>query len=79
MSKVDELIIAIETLPEEEYVQFRKWFTEKDWLKWDAHLEADSAAGKLDFLVKEALHQKIPVNSVRSKCTGQQTGFGNLS
>ena len=58
MSKVDELKVAIETLPEEEYVQLRTWFTEKDWAKWDSRIEADSASGKLDFLVKEALNQK---------------------
>jgi hypothetical protein len=28
---------------------------EKDWQTWDAQLERDSAAGKLDFLAEEAL------------------------
>jgi hypothetical protein len=31
---------------------------EKDWEKWDRQIEEDSKAGKLDFLVKEALEAK---------------------
>ncbi len=58
MSKVDEIKDAIESLPEEEYVQLRHWFSEKDWQKWDRQLEANVASGKLDFLVKEAFEAK---------------------
>jgi hypothetical protein len=58
MSKVDELKQAIDTLPEEEYIQLRRWFSEKDWQKWDAEIAADSESGKLDFLLKEALEAK---------------------
>jgi hypothetical protein len=39
-------------------VQLRQWFSEKDWLKWDKQIEADAEAGKLDFLVKEALEER---------------------
>jgi hypothetical protein len=49
---------AIETLPDEDYVQLRKWFSGKDWRKWDKRIAADSDAGKLDFLVKEAFDGK---------------------
>lgn len=58
MSKVEEIEAAIESLPEEEYVRLRKWFSEKDWEKWDRQIEADSEAGKLDFLIREALDEK---------------------
>ncbi len=58
MSTVDEIKEAIETLPQEDYTQLRQWFSEKDWQKWDKQIEADSEAGKLDFLVKEALDGK---------------------
>jgi len=54
MSKVDEIKAAIETLQEEEYVQLRQWFSEKDWEKWDREIEEDSESGKLDFLIKES-------------------------
>jgi hypothetical protein len=31
---------------------------EKDWENWDRQIEEDSKAGKLDFLVTEALEAK---------------------
>ncbi len=58
MTKVEEIKVAIQLLPEEEFVQLRQWFSEKDWEKWDRQIEADSASGKLDFLVTEALGEK---------------------
>jgi len=58
MSKVDEIKVAIEALPEEDYVQLRQWFSEKDWEKWDRQIEEDSESGRLDFLIKEALEEK---------------------
>jgi hypothetical protein len=58
MSKVDEIKEAIDTLPEEDYVLLRQWFSEKDWQKWDAQIAEDSGSGKLDFLLKEALEAK---------------------
>ena len=58
MSRVEEIEKAIDALPEEEYIQLRKWFSEKDWQKWDRQIEADSQSGKLDFLRREALEAK---------------------
>ncbi len=58
MSKVDEIKAAIEALPEEDCVQLRQWFSEKDWEKWDRQIEEDSESGRLDFLIKEALDEK---------------------
>jgi len=58
MSKVEEIEAAIESLSEDEYVRIRKWFSEKDWEKWDRQIEADSESGKLDFLIREALDEK---------------------
>ncbi len=58
MSKVEEIEAAIEALSEEEYVRLRKWFSEKDWQKWDRQIKADSESGKLDFLIKEAIDEK---------------------
>ena len=58
MSNVEAIKKAIETLPDEDYAQLRKWFSEKDWRKWDKRIAADSRAGKLDFLVKEAFDGK---------------------
>lgn len=58
MSKVDELKTEIERLPQEEFTELVRWVSEKDWERWDKEIEADSAAGKLDFLVREALEEK---------------------
>jgi len=58
MTRLEELALAIESLAENEYSQFRRWFLERDWEKWDREIEADSTSGKLDFLVKEAQDAK---------------------
>ena len=58
MPKVNEIKAAIEALPEEEYAQLRQWFSERDWQKWDEQIEKDSQAGRLDFLIQEALGAK---------------------
>lgn len=50
--------MAVASLPEEEYCEFRRWFQERDWEKWDRQIEEDSRAGRLDFLAKEALEAK---------------------
>jgi len=58
MSKIDELKTEIERLPENEFTELVRWLSEKDWGRWDQEIEADSEAGKLDFLVREALDAK---------------------
>jgi hypothetical protein len=58
MSKVDELKTEIERLPKDEFTELVRWLSEKDWERWDKEIEADSEAGKLDFLVREALGAK---------------------
>lgn len=58
MSKVDELKADIEKLPGEEIAELFRWLSEKEWENWDAEMKADSQAGRLDFLVKEAADQK---------------------
>ena len=58
MTRVEELGLVVAALPEEEYDRFRCWFLESDWEKWDRQIEADAAAGRLDFLVQEAIQAK---------------------
>jgi hypothetical protein len=58
MSKVEELKSEIERLPEEEFAELFRWLSEKDWARWDNEIAADSEAGKLEFLVSEALDAK---------------------
>ena len=45
---------AVQELPSEELVKFRRWFAQFDEAAWDAQIEADAAAGKLDVLAAEA-------------------------
>ena len=58
MSTVQELKTAIKLLPEEDYDRLRKWFVERDWKLWDIQLKKDSDAGRLNFLIEEAIHEK---------------------
>ena len=58
MSKVEKLKTEIEGLPKEDFVELARWLSEKEWERWDKEIEADSEAGRLDFLVREALDEK---------------------
>jgi hypothetical protein len=55
MSELEKLEEHIEKLSPEALKKFRAWFAEFDAHAWDAQIEADSKAGKLDALVAEAL------------------------
>ena len=59
MTKIEELEIVVDSLPEEEYRRFRRWFLERDWDKWDKQIAEDSTSGKLDILIQEASRAKI--------------------
>ena len=58
MSRIAEIQQAVLDLSEADYLEFRQWFSELDWEKWDRQIEADSSRGKLDFLIAEALEAK---------------------
>ncbi len=55
MSEVEQLEQLIESLSPDNLAKFRAWFVEFDARVWDAQIEADAKAGKLDGLVTEAL------------------------
>jgi hypothetical protein len=58
MSKIDELKADIERLSGEEVAELFRWLSEKEWERWDKEIEADSQAGRLDFLVRGAREEK---------------------
>ncbi|WP_328986297.1 hypothetical protein [Thiorhodovibrio winogradskyi] len=58
MQTLDKIKTEIEALPHCEYMKLWQWFSEHDWDAWDEEIERDSAAGKLDFLIDEALEEK---------------------
>ena len=58
MGKMDDLKAEIERLPSEEFAELFRWLSEKEWERWDGQIEADSQAGRLDFLIQEARQEK---------------------
>ena len=54
MSTVEEVDAALKRMSPEERATFRAWYTEFDADEWDRQLEADAAAGQLDWLIAEA-------------------------
>jgi hypothetical protein len=55
MSTVEEIEAAIKQLSPEEMAAFRAWYAEFDATAWDHQLPEDEAAGRLDWLIQEAL------------------------
>lgn len=55
MTRLETAEQVVAQLSHEELALFRQWFAEFDDKVWDAHIEADAAAGKLDALAEEAL------------------------
>jgi hypothetical protein len=58
MLKLEQLQMEIVALPEKDFARLRRWFAEKDWEQWERQIEADDAAGKLDFLLAKAAEAK---------------------
>jgi hypothetical protein len=55
MSTVQQIEAAVAQLSPEDRVAFRAWFAEFDAKEWDRQIEDDVAAGRLDWLVDEAI------------------------
>lgn len=54
MRKVEHIEQQIRELSPREFSELRAWVIEQDWAKWDAQIEGDAKAGKLDKLIAEA-------------------------
>jgi len=54
MAQVEAIQAEIESLSGEDFARLYQWFVERDWQRWDAQIESDASAGKLDFLREEA-------------------------
>ena len=59
MSRVEEIEAAIDGLPPEEYRRIAEWFRVREQMRWDEQMDADSSAGKLDFLFDEAESESV--------------------
>ena len=55
MTTAEDIEKAVERLPPRELARFRAWFEAFDAERFDAAIERDAKAGKLDSLADEAL------------------------
>ncbi len=55
MIQIELLEQHIAELDDASFSKLRDWFIEFDQMRWDKKMEADSNAGKLDFLINAAL------------------------
>jgi hypothetical protein len=53
MGSIAEIEQAITKLSRREFAELEQWFDAQRNREWDRQLEADSASGALDFLLKE--------------------------
>lgn len=58
MNNVEHIEAAVQRLSPEELATFCAWFAEFEAAEWDRRLEADSAEGRLDWLVDEAVAER---------------------
>ncbi len=55
MHTVEAITAAIAELPPEQVAKIRVWLDERAAAEWDAQIERDERAGRLDALAKQAL------------------------
>ena len=55
MTTVEAITAAIAELPPEQVAQVREWLNERADAEWDAQIEQDERAGRLDALADRAL------------------------
>lgn len=57
METVESIEKAVEQLGRDDLASFRKWFSTFEAAQWDAQIEQDIAAGKLDELATAAIEE----------------------
>ncbi|MCB2262827.1 MAG: hypothetical protein LGR52_07810 [Candidatus Thiosymbion ectosymbiont of Robbea hypermnestra] len=57
MMILETIETEIQNLSTKDLSEFRRWFLAFDANTWDAQIEKDAAAGKLDALAEEALYE----------------------
>lgn len=55
MSNLEQIEIAILSLPSSEFDKLRLWFLDLDYERWDKQIEQDIEDGKLEELAQEAI------------------------
>jgi len=64
MTSLAEIKEAIQNLPPTEFAEITRWFQDVQEDQWDRQIEADAAAGRLDFF-KEQVAQARVADTVR--------------
>jgi hypothetical protein len=54
MRKIEHIEQQIRELSSSEFAELRDWVLEQDWKAWDAQIESDAQAHKLDKVLAEA-------------------------
>ena len=57
MSNIAVIEKQIESLDDHAFSELTAWFVEYEHARWEHQIKADASAGKLDFLVEEALSE----------------------
>jgi len=57
MDTVESIENAVEQLGRDDLASFREWFSAFEAAQWDAQIEQDIAAGKLDELATAAIEE----------------------
>jgi hypothetical protein len=55
MRRIEEIERQIAELSDREFAELRDWIESRDAQRWDAQIEQDVAAGRLDALMEAAL------------------------
>lgn len=55
MTAVQRIENQIQRLDNQSFAMLRNWFIEYEHTRWDRQIASDAEAGKLDFLLEEAL------------------------
>jgi hypothetical protein len=79
MTAVEAIEQEIKKLSPNELAELRLWFAKFDADSWDAQIESDAAAGKLDALAAEALAEYEAGKAREIWSTTHQPNFGNVS
>ena len=58
MTSLSEIKEAIQSLPPSELDEIARWLQDVQEDRWDRQIEADDAAGRLDFFKKQAAQAK---------------------
>jgi hypothetical protein len=65
MGTVESLQQQVRALTPDELAQFRTWLLDLDWADWDARLDDDIRAGRLEALAEQALHEHASGETTR--------------